>query len=273
MSDAFSNGPSLDFGSSEKHEPVANKDVKPVKKQWGPLAAVLFSVFVYVILQYLVGFIILPVLMLQGKDLSKAETLLSGVHDQFLFYFVWAIIAIVTLGLFIKKYGQKLTDLGLTKLRWQYLWYGLAGVVTYYLLYIISVTLVSQLIPSLDLTQRQNLGFQAPSMPGEYVTAFIMLVILPPIVEELIFRGFMFKGFRSKLVFFPSAILTSVFFAIGHLQFGNGTPLLWVAGMDTFILSMVMCFVREKTNSLWPSMLMHGLKNLLAFILLYIVVV
>ena len=54
-----------------------------------------------------------------------------------------------------------------------------------------------------------------------------------------------------------------------HL-FESSSGILWVAGLDTFILSMVLVFVREKTDSLYASMGIHMVKNFLAFASLFL---
>jgi len=94
--------------------------------------------------------------------------------------------------------------------------------------------------------------------------------VLPPLVEETVFRGFVFAGLRNKLKFVWAALATSALFASAHLQIGNGQPLLWVAALDTFTLSLVLCYLREKTDSLWPGILLHALKNGIAFLSLFV---
>jgi len=51
---------------------------------------------------------------------------------------------------------------------------------------------------------------------------------------------------------------------------GSGEPLLWIAALDTFILSFVLIYLKEKTGSLWPPIGLHMLKNSLAFISIFI---
>jgi membrane protease YdiL (CAAX protease family) len=97
--------------------------------------------------------------------------------------------------------------------------------------------------------------------------------VLPPIVEETVFRGFIFTGLRGKLKFVWAAVLTSLLFATAHLEFGSGKPLLWVAGLDTFTLSLALCYLREKTGSLWPGILLHALKNGVAFLSLFVLAI
>jgi membrane protease YdiL (CAAX protease family) len=80
----------------------------------------------------------------------------------------------------------------------------------------------------------------------------------------------LYKGLRNKFSFPVAAVATSLLFALGHLQFGSGAPLLWVAGLDTFVLSVVLCYLREKTGSLWPGIMIHAAKNAVAFSVLFL---
>jgi membrane protease YdiL (CAAX protease family) len=119
-----------------------------------------------------------------------------------------------------------------------------------------------------DLDQKQELGFDHLKGNIEYVMAFVSLVIIPPFVEEAIFRGFLYTGLRKKLPFIYAALATSLLFAVPHLLESSSGPL-WIAGIDTFLMSLVLCHLREKTGALWAGMLIHFLKNGIAFIALY----
>jgi membrane protease YdiL (CAAX protease family) len=147
----------------------------------------------------------------------------------------------------------------------------LAGYGCYFLLFLAITAIAKLLVPSLDLQQEQQLGFKPEQTAGiSLVFAAISLVVLPPIVEELLTRGFLFTGLRQRLNLMWSAIITSIVFGVAHLQFGGDAPLLWVAALDTFALSLVLVYLREKTGGLAAPIFLHGLKNLIAFSLLFI---
>ena len=132
------------------------------------------------------------------------------------------------------------------------------------------LTIATHLFPSLNVHQKQQLGFQDASGGLKLALTFVSLCVLPPLVEETVFRGFMFTTLRGKLKFVWAALITSLIFASAHLEFGSGQPLLWVAALDTFTLSMVLCYLRQKTDSLWPGILLHSLKNCIAFVTLFV---
>jgi len=133
-----------------------------------------------------------------------------------------------------------------------------------YLAASLSLTVVAQLLISgFDINQTQNIGFSRSGGSIELIAAFIGLVVLTPIFEELIFRGVLFQGLRRRLPFWWSAIITSVIFAVAHGQ--------WNVAVDTFALSFILCFLVERSNSILPAIFLHALKNSLAFTLLFIV--
>ena len=147
---------------------------------------------------------------------------------------------------------------------WAVIIYGL-----YFLTLIISVAVIKTLIPSLDVDQMQRLGFDSAS-GGGLIFVFITLVILPPIAEEIIFRGFLYQRLRGLITIYPAAIISSVIFALAHTEFLGDNPLNWIAAIDTFIFSFFLIFLLQKTKSLWPSIFLHGIKNCIAFTVLFI---
>jgi len=79
------------------------------------------------------------------------------------------------------------------------------------------------------------------------------VVILGPLAEELFFRGFIYKMLRNRFNFFGAAILVSIFFSLLHRVPDNILPL--------FALGMVLCYLYEKSQDIYPSFLFHSLFN------------
>ena len=114
-----------------------------------------------------------------------------------------------------------------------------------------------------------DIGFEHVNTNIELFLTFFSLVVLPPIGEEVLIRGYLFGNLRRYLRFLPSLIITSLLFGAAHLEFGTGKPLVWMAGVDTAILAVFLAYLREKTGSIWAGVVVHGLNNLLAFIYLF----
>jgi membrane protease YdiL (CAAX protease family) len=80
-------------------------------------------------------------------------------------------------------------------------------------------------------------------------------VIVAPMVEEIVFRGFFFQGLRQAYGSKKAMLLSSLVFAVMHLQLEAFIP--------TFILGCTLAYVFDKANSIWPGALLHLLVNLL----------
>jgi membrane protease YdiL (CAAX protease family) len=126
----------------------------------------------------------------------------------------------------------------------------------------IIVAIGASFLPWVDPEQKQNVGFEGLTQPVEYVIAFLALVVLPPIAEELLFRGYLFGRLRERFGFWLTTVVVSAVFGFVHMQ--------WNVGIDVAVLSVFLCYLRERTGSLWASMVLHGIKNGLAYFLLFI---
>jgi hypothetical protein len=76
---------------------------------------------------------------------------------------------------------------------------------------------------------------------------------LAPLFEELTFRAFLFGGLRGRLGWKRAAILSSLIFAIGHMQLAALIP--------TFALGFLFAYLYERSGSLWPAIILHTLVN------------
>jgi len=92
--------------------------------------------------------------------------------------------------------------------------------------------------------------------------AFMKVAIVAPVVEELIFRGLIFQGFRRNYNNFVAVIMSAVLFSLFHLN-----PWQMPA---TFVLGILLGWLMIRTQSLILAILAHSLNNLLVlFIVTY----
>ncbi|MFC1954068.1 lysostaphin resistance A-like protein [Chloroflexota bacterium] len=88
---------------------------------------------------------------------------------------------------------------------------------------------------------------------------WVAFVIFAPAFEETFFRGFLFRGFiQSRIGVKGTIILTALIWALIHTQY----DVYVIAAI--FVSGIVLGIVRFKTGSLWSSLLMHALWNLIA---------
>jgi membrane protease YdiL (CAAX protease family) len=80
-----------------------------------------------------------------------------------------------------------------------------------------------------------------------------LVVIIPPLVEELAFRGVIYGGLRTSLSVGESLIVSS--FAVGMIHMSFPTML------THFPLGLYFGWLRHRSGSLWPGMLAHACHN------------
>jgi uncharacterized protein len=88
---------------------------------------------------------------------------------------------------------------------------------------------------------------------------WMALVVGAPLAEEVFFRGFLFKGLvHSRLGTAGAILVTASVWAAIHLQYDlYGMAIIFVTGL-------MFGFARARTGSIYPSVVMHALMNLLA---------
>lgn len=254
----------------EKHKPKST-DSQSSLVTWGPAAAIIVVIAVYFLSQIMAAIILSIYPGLKHWSSAEAQNWLSNSnYAQFFYTLIVEGLSLVLLGLFLKyrktdfkslglKDHPRLTDLG----------YMLLGLAMYLATYFFFVLVLEKLVPSFNVNQKQDLGFSGNTTGNQLWLVFVSLVILPPIIEEILFRGFLYTGLRTKMHKITAALITSLLFCLPHLLEGS-FGILWVAGLDTFILSLVLVYLREKTDKLWAPMGLHLSKNFLAFAFLFL---
>jgi membrane protease YdiL (CAAX protease family) len=89
---------------------------------------------------------------------------------------------------------------------------------------------------------------------------FAQVAILPPLTEELMFRGVFFRSLTTRMSVPAAMLLASALFAILHPQLPLGF-------LGIFILGMIFNALLIHRGSLIPGMVAHALNNGVIFIL------
>ncbi len=89
----------------------------------------------------------------------------------------------------------------------------------------------------------------------------VAVVIAAPLVEEILFRGFILTGFRSGPLSDGAAVsLSALLWAANHFQYDLFEMIL------VFLLGVIMGFAKIKTGSIYTPVAMHTSVNLLTFV-------
>lgn len=132
------------------------------------------------------------------------------------------------------------------------------GPLGYLLITITAVPIVLLVAGYVDLVHGV-FGIKVPSELAEFdgrhvAWPIVMLVILPPLGEELAFRGLIYGGLRKSFTVAETFIVSSFAFAILHLS----VPSL----VTHFPLGLYFVWLRHRSNSLWPGVYAHACHNL-----------
>lgn len=99
--------------------------------------------------------------------------------------------------------------------------------------------------------------FDLPSVadegPGWTAAYGLVATAIAPWVEELLFRGLLFRMLRVRWGGAVAIVVSSGLFSVGHSVF-----------VGPFFMGVVLCLVYTSTNSLWPCIIIHTANNFLA---------
>lgn len=250
---------------TENKSKLKHKDKKLAGNFGGPWRVVITTLVIFVGSQILAAILVERVIAVVGSGTNPNGSLSQSAPAQF-FYVLLAEAGAIWLVLqVLKRRGMGLARIGLGRQpRFTDIIRGLLGFAVFFGLLIVVNLLLALIFPDLD-SQSQDVGFNVLNSSLDQILALIALVIFPPLGEEILVRGYLYSGLRSRWRFLPAMLVTSVLFGFAHLQLGSGAAVLWAAGVDTFVLSLVLVYLRENTGALYAGMLVHALNNLIAF--------
>lgn len=249
---------------------IRKRDKKTITG-WGPTSAILVTLGIYFGSQILAGFLVIQYLFATGNTSKEINNILGdSVFTRFCLMILIGLISIGLLRIFLRHRKITWPEIGLKKPTANNLLHSLPAYAVYLVILVLAFALIKSFVPGIDTGQKQQIGFDNATGAVALSFVFISIVVIPAVVEEIMVRGFLYGGLRNKLPIITSALLTSGIFAVAHLQLGSGENPLWIAAVDTFILSMVLIWLREKTGNIWAGVVVHLMKNSLAFISLFI---
>jgi ABC-2 type transport system permease protein/sodium transport system permease protein len=104
-----------------------------------------------------------------------------------------------------------------------------------------------------QISEAQSMLEQFQSLPLGLI--LVTLAIVPAIFEELCFRGFIFGALRTRLTAIWTIVASALLFGVFHEILSPGRLL-----PSTF-LGLALGWVRWRSGSVWPCMLLHIMNN------------
>lgn len=240
---------------------------------WGVALLAVGAMFVLYFSAQVIGELLVSIIPL-AHHWSTAQTdtwFNTSILAQFLYGLLADGLIVAGVAVLLKLFRWRWSSIGLLKPTIRHLAAGLLATVPYYILYILLVVVIGVIVPSLNVDQKQQIGFNSVHGALPLLATFLSLVIIPPLAEEIAMRGFLYSGLRKALPKVAAALVVSILFGAAHLAEGGSVGPLWIGAIDTFTLSLVLVFLRERTGNLWAGIVLHATKNCIAFVSLFII--
>jgi len=107
------------------------------------------------------------------------------------------------------------------------------------------------------VTPFQTQSYSSAAAQGWLPAMLVATIIIAPAGEEVMFRGFLFRGWvRSDRVAWPAIAVISVLWAALHIQYD------WAGVLQIFVVGLFLGWIRRRSGSTLSTFLLHALFNL-----------
>jgi membrane protease YdiL (CAAX protease family) len=214
---------------------------------WGPVAGLgglgLLVLGLFLVFSLMAGL---------GLDLDEDGARYAALLVQYGFFLL--LPALVVVGA-----GGRAGDLGLRRAPAAAVGLGILSAPLVLLLVLGYHAAVQWVSPTLVETLEEEVRQQAAAFAAPLPLLVLLGVVVGPFCEELVFRGFLYGGLRTRLSRWPAAILSAVLFALSHQM-----P---VAAPGLFVLGLLLAALYERYRSLAVPLALHASFNLLVLLL------
>jgi hypothetical protein len=145
--------------------------------------------------------------------------------------------------------------LGLDRPRLRDVLHGIAAV----LVVLLVLEILTHLLGRASVSPFQVDSYRAAGAAGTLPLLWFAFVVAAPVGEEIVFRGFVFRGWAASPLGVPGTIvLTSTIFAIAHTQYD------WFGTFQTFCMGALFGWLRWRSGSTTVTIALHVLINFVA---------
>jgi membrane protease YdiL (CAAX protease family) len=107
------------------------------------------------------------------------------------------------------------------------------------------------------VTQFQEQSYTTAAAEGWLLPMFAAAILIAPAGEEVMFRGFLYRGWaRSERSVWPAIIVISLLWAGLHVQYD------WTGMLQIFVIGLFLGWMRWRSGSVLLTFLLHALFNL-----------
>ena len=213
------------------------------------IALIFFSLFLYMVL---LVFLVMPLELFFGISIKFGGAVLG---------ITWQISVLFFLFKYSMKKGLSYAFFGFAfPNSWKYYFSAWLGSYLIFILYGLFLYILEFLGVSnaIDNFSGQELPFSKNENIYLLILMTISITIIAPIVEEILFRGYLFKALLSHYPVQISALISGLSFALFHLQLTVVIPFM--------LVGWLFANTRIRSGSLLPSIFAHASINSLSMI-------
>lgn len=231
---------------------LARWDIKP------------FDAWLFVCLVFLGSFLLSSLFVAVYGFLSGSEqdfeslpyVLASGFGLQFSALLAWYLFKQFTV---YEVHDQSLSWINAVKI-------GAVGFVCVYLALMPTMLVWRAILDAIGVAyefQLPVLLVQNGGTPLEMSLMVCLIVVVAPVCEELVYRGFLFRYFNRRMSRELSIATASLIFALMHFNLYSFMPL--------FVLSIALCLVYRVSGNIVSSITVHALFNLVNVVMIFLI--
>lgn len=178
----------------------------------------------------------------------------------FLIYTVGQGVAALVLILLVKRRGLTVRDIGFRgRLTGQGALFAAAGWFVAFWLYYAIDKLATLAGIRMFWNEREFLALDSTS---RMVTVVVATLVVAPLAEEAIYRGYVLQALMERMRAPAAAVLSALVFASIHVGVGPGLAIY------IFFGALVMAFLYAKFRNVYPCVLMHVMNNVVAYLVI-----
>ena len=213
----------------------------------------------YILIDLICGNVVNSVLTMLCTIFLKCDILQVHLHVLSTFFSKALVLLVVLLysrkiGIFSKRPGQKRSLFPFTKSTVSNFIVAISLAYLSYLIWNIALDFLKKFGIDIDLEEQVPLKLLSDITNVFFLTLFIFqIIIVAPIVEELVFRGYIYRVLKSKSNKNVACIVTSIVFSFLHFNVAAFVPL--------FVFSMCLIKAYEDSSDIREPIVMHSLFN------------
>ncbi len=182
-----------------------------------------------------------PTLGLAGGYLLRPYLASGGFLAALAFFFIIGLLSALAAVIPLRR--MALPALGLRPAGWRPIVLGIFGTLA------LSVVVSQSGLEPEGMKQAMKVSGE----PAQFLAALLVMAVLAPLVEELVFRGLLYGWLEGRWGAAVACIVSSLAFAAAHYE--------WKHIVLVLPLGLLFGYLRRRTNSLVPSLAAHMVNN------------